>query len=129
MGNIPILYIIPLAVIGLVVILYCAFSRKSSPAVRRLAIIALILAILATTVCGYFIVTASGGEKGTGAGITLEQPAAGPAKVNWQELLSFGALILLLLIFLIILARRSKPAKPKAGRIQPRTTLTSRTKT
>jgi ABC-type Fe3+-siderophore transport system permease subunit len=113
MGNIPTLYIIPLALIALAVILYCAFSRKSSPAVRRLAIIALIMAVLATMVCGYFIVTASSAEEGAGAGISIEQPAAGPAKVNWQDLLIFVVFLLLLLVSLIVLARRSKRPKPR----------------
>jgi hypothetical protein len=118
MGNIPTLYIIPLALIALAVILYCAFSKKSSPAVRRLAIIALVLAVLVTLVCGYFIVTSFGAEEGTGAGIGMEQPAAGSAKVNWQELLIFAAFLLLLLVSLIVLARR--PKRPKPRKEEPR---------
>jgi hypothetical protein len=88
---------IPLSIIGLIFILYFAISSKSSPTVRRLAVAALILAVIALIVSAIFIITASPHEAEPGP-VTLPlpvKPAEPVQRVNWQELLLFSILFLL----------------------------------
>jgi cytochrome bd-type quinol oxidase subunit 2 len=106
-----------LSIIALTFILYLAMSKKSSPIVRRLAILALILAAIALIVSAVFIVAASPQEAEPGP-VTLPlpvKPVAPVQKVYWQELLIFSVLFLLFLLFLLALSRgRNNP--PKAGK-------------
>ncbi|MDR2246520.1 MAG: hypothetical protein LBE17_07630 [Treponema sp.] len=107
---------IPLSIIALTFILYLAVSKKSSPIVRRLAILALILAAIALIVSAVFIVTASPQAVDPGP-VTLPlpvKPVAPVQKVHWQELLIFSVLFLLFLLVLLALSIRNNP--PKAGK-------------
>ncbi|MDR2740962.1 MAG: hypothetical protein LBB98_02280 [Treponema sp.] len=106
--------LIPLPFIALAFILYFAVSKKSSPMVRRLAVIALILAAVVLIVSVIFIVTASPQEAESGP-ITLPlpvKPVTPVQKVNWQELIVFGLFFALFLLFLFAFSRRD--AAPKA---------------
>jgi phosphotransferase system glucose/maltose/N-acetylglucosamine-specific IIC component len=107
------LILIPLSFIALAFLLYFAISKKSSPMVRRLAVIALILAAMALVVSAIFIVTASPQEAEPGP-VTLPLPAkpsAAAPKVIWYELVGFCAFFLLFLLFLFALSRRNRPTK------------------
>ena len=104
------------SIIALTIILYFAVSRKSSPTVRRLAVIALIIAAIALIVSAVCIVTASPQEVEPGQ-VTLPlpvTPAAPVQKVNWRELMIFSVLFFLFLFFLFALYIRN--IRPKAGR-------------
>jgi hypothetical protein len=107
--------VIPLPFIALAFILYFAVSKKSSPTVRRLAVIALILAAIALLVSVVFIVTAPPRETEPGPAALLLPviPAAPVQKVNWRELAVFGLLFFLFLLFLFALSRRNIQPKSK----------------
>jgi hypothetical protein len=108
--------LIPLSFINLAFIFYLAISKKSSPTIRRLAVIALIIAAIALIVSVIFIATATPQEAEPGL-VTLPlvvKPVAPVQRVNWRELIIFSVLFLLFLLFLLSLALRNKP--PKAGK-------------
>jgi hypothetical protein len=105
--------IILLPFMALACILYFAVSKKSSPTVKRLAVIALILAGVALIVSVLFIVTAPPQEAEPGP-VMLPlpvKPVAPVQKVNWQELAVFGLLFILFLLFLFAFSRRNVPSK------------------
>ena len=55
-------FLIPLPLIPLVFIAILAFSKKSDPMVKKIAIIALILIVVSIIICGILLVKASSDE-------------------------------------------------------------------
>jgi formate hydrogenlyase subunit 3/multisubunit Na+/H+ antiporter MnhD subunit len=107
------LMMLSLPLIALVFIFYFAVSKRSSPMVKRLAVIALILAAITLVVSVVLIVTAPPQEVEAGpAALPFPvKPVAPVQKVNWQELMVFALLFILVLVFLFAFSRRNVPAK------------------
>jgi 4-hydroxybenzoate polyprenyltransferase len=107
----PILGILPPAFLALIV--YFAFSKHSNPAVKRAAVIALIVLGISMGVCAMFIFSGHGGTLNPLAGEIPDTPVQDDAS-DLRYFLIFGIVFLLFfaLIFYISLRERKKTRKP-----------------
>jgi hypothetical protein len=101
------IYILPaLAVAGIV---YFAISRKSSPLVRRAAVIALILAGVSLAVCSVFaLIQPAAGPGFSPAAPPPDTPVKPAVAADWRLLIALAAAALIFIIIIAVAARRER---------------------
>ena len=91
----------------LAIIIYFAFSPKSSRLLKLAAFIALGLIALAVAVCFIFLIIGPGEDEGEiHLPIFLDTPTEAPPAVNITEILGFLAVLLFIMALIIVIVRR-----------------------
>jgi TRAP-type C4-dicarboxylate transport system permease small subunit len=108
------IFLFPLPVLALAGIFYFVVSGKSAPAVRRAAIIALILALLAMLVCSVFILSHPAAVTGLSYSPDSETPVTPVSSLNIALVIGM-ALIFIFFAALIAIAARREQRRRKNG--------------
>ena len=109
-----VLIIFSVGFLGLII--YFAFSPKSSRQLKLAALIALGLISLSLGIAIVFILLGFGESPGNIPSPFFSDSPPSPApKRNYTELLIFSAILLFILILIIVRARRSSPDKTRPG--------------
>jgi TRAP-type C4-dicarboxylate transport system permease small subunit len=102
------IFLFPLPVLAMAGIFYFLVSGKSSPAVRKAALAALILAVLSILVCSVFILSRPAVVAGPNYSPDTETPAAPVPPLNIALVIGICLVFLFFTILIAIAARREQ---------------------
>jgi hypothetical protein len=108
------IFLLPLPVLAMAGILYFIVSGKSAPAVRRVAVIAFILAVFTILVCSFFVLGRGTAPAGPYYSPDGEDPGA-PAPPPDIALAAGMILIFIIFVIFIVLAARGEQKRRKNG--------------
>ena len=108
------IFLFPLPVLAIAGIFYFIVSGKSTPAVRRAAIAALILVLLAVLVCSVFVLSRPAAVTGPNYSPDREEPVIPVPPLN-IALVIVMSLIFVFFVILIAVAARREQRRRKNG--------------
>jgi 4-amino-4-deoxy-L-arabinose transferase-like glycosyltransferase len=102
------IFLLPLPVLAIAGIFYFIVSRKSTPLVRRVAIIAFILAVLTILVCSVFILSRPAAVTGPHYSTDTGETAPPAAPLNITLIIGTLLVFFFFVILIIVAARREQ---------------------
>jgi formate-dependent nitrite reductase membrane component NrfD len=102
------IFLLPLPVLAMAGIFYFIVSKKSSPLIRRAAVIAFILAVLTILICSIFILSRPAAVAGPYYSPDSDEPVTPAPPLNLALIIGILLVFLFFTVLIVVAARREK---------------------